>query len=63
VPAGFVGGQNSEEVRRVGLSMMKRRYGFRFRKVEGTHLFPFEHPQIAAAAIEDMIAALCPSEG
>jgi pimeloyl-ACP methyl ester carboxylesterase len=33
MPAGFVGGRESEEVRRIGLSMMKRRYGFRFKRV------------------------------
>jgi pimeloyl-ACP methyl ester carboxylesterase len=58
VPAGFVGGRDSEEVRRVGLSMMKRRYGFRFKRVEGTHLFPFEYPEMAAGAIVEMIDRL-----
>ena len=58
VAAGFVGGRDSEEVRRVGLSMMKRRYHFRFKRIEGTHLFPFEHPQITATAIGDMVDRL-----
>jgi pimeloyl-ACP methyl ester carboxylesterase len=55
VPAGFIGGRDSDEVRRVGLSMMKRRYHFRFMRVEGTHLFPFEHPEATADAIGGMI--------
>jgi pimeloyl-ACP methyl ester carboxylesterase len=55
VPAGFVGGRDSEEVRRVGLSMMKRRYHFRFKRIEGTHLFPFEYPETAADAIGEMV--------
>jgi pimeloyl-ACP methyl ester carboxylesterase len=54
VPAGFIGGTDSEEVRTVGLSMMKRRYGFRFKRIEGTHLFPLEYPAEAAAAIGEM---------
>lgn len=55
VPAGFIGGRDSGEVRRVGLSMMKRRYHFRFMRVEGTHLFPFENPDATAGAICDMV--------
>ena len=55
VAAGFIGGRDSEEVRRVGLSMMKRRYHFRFKRIEGTHLFPFEHPEATAAAIAEML--------
>ena len=58
VPAGFIGGRESDEVRRVGLSMMKRRYGFHFKRIEGTHLFPFEHPQAAAEATCDMVDRL-----
>lgn len=54
VPAGFVGGRDSAEVQMVGLSMMKRRYGFHFKRVEGTHLFPLECPQVAATAIGEM---------
>lgn len=58
VPAGFIGGRDSVEIRRVGLSMMKRRYGFRFKRIEGTHLFPFEHPETAAAAICEVVDRL-----
>jgi pimeloyl-ACP methyl ester carboxylesterase len=58
VPAGFIGGRESAEIRMVGLSMMKRRYGFRFKRVEGTHLFPFEDPETAAKAIEEMVDKL-----
>jgi pimeloyl-ACP methyl ester carboxylesterase len=60
VPAGFIGGRESAEIRMVGLSMMKRRYGFRFKRVEGTHLFPFEAPETAARAIEEMVDKLVP---
>ncbi len=55
VPAGFVGGANSDVLRRVGLGPMR---GSRFAKlrVPGGHLFPFEHPQVAAAAVEELLA-------
>jgi pimeloyl-ACP methyl ester carboxylesterase len=58
VPAGFVGGRDSAEIQMVGLSMMKRRYGFRFKRVTGTHLFPFENPGLAASAIGEMVDRL-----
>jgi pimeloyl-ACP methyl ester carboxylesterase len=57
VPAGFIGGADSDIVRRVGLSTM-RRAGFAFRRVPGGHLFPLEQPQAAAAAILEMTAKL-----
>lgn len=57
VPAGFIGGEDSEVVRRVGLSTM-RRAGFLFRRVPGGHLFPFEHPEHTAHAIQEMTARL-----
>ena len=55
VPAGFVGGVDSDVLRRVGLGPMR---GSRFAKlrVPGGHLFPFEHPLLAAAAIEELLA-------
>jgi len=57
VPAGFVGGADSDVVRLVGFAAMR---GFRKRKVPGGHLFPFEHPRAAAAAIEDLLRELDP---
>ncbi len=58
VPAGFIGGQRSDVVRRVGLAAMRGR--FALRKVPGGHLFPFEHPREAAAEIASLLAALDP---
>lgn len=55
VPAGFVGGADSDVVRLVGFSAMRN---FHKRKVPGGHLFPFEHPREAAAAIEDLFQEL-----
>jgi len=57
VPAGFIGGTHSEVVGRVGMGPMR---GDRFikRRVPGGHLFPFEHPAEAAAAIADLLDEL-----
>ena len=58
VPAGFVGGEHSDVVRRTGLAATRRR--FALRKVSGGHLFPFEHPAEAAAAVMALADDLCP---
>jgi surfactin synthase thioesterase subunit len=59
VPAAFIGGADSDVVRRIRLAGMKPK--FVFRKVPGGHLFPFEHPREAATsiarALEDLAAA------
>ena len=57
VPAGFVGGEDSDVLRRVGLGAMR---GPRFAKlrVPGGHLFPFEHPLLAAAAVAELLGRL-----
>ncbi len=57
VRAGFIGGADSDVVRRVGLSTM-RHAGFAFKRVKGGHLFPLEHPAIAAEAILEMTVRL-----
>ena len=58
VPAAFIGGADSEVVRRVRLAGMRPK--FSLRKVPGGHLFPFEHPREAATslaqALEDLSA-------
>ena len=56
VPAGFVGGTQSEEVRRVGLGLTRRHC--RVEMVQGGHLFPLERPQLAAQAIVRLHADL-----
>jgi pimeloyl-ACP methyl ester carboxylesterase len=56
VAAGFIGGRQSNEVRRVGLRLT-RRY-FRVDLIEGGHLFPLEHPAMAADAVQRMVEAL-----
>ena len=49
VPAAFVGGADSDVVRRLRLAGMRPK--FTFRKVPGGHLFPFEYPREAATSI------------
>ena len=59
VPAGFIGGTESEVVRRVGMSLMRGRR-FLKRRVPGGHLFPFEQPRAAAAAVDELLRELDP---
>lgn len=56
VPAGFIGGKSSFELRQVGLALTRRH--FRVELLEGGHLFPFERPREAAQALDRMIAGL-----
>lgn len=59
VPAAFIGGADSDVVRRIRLAGMRPK--FAFHKVPGGHLFPFEHPREAATsiarALDDLAAA------
>jgi pimeloyl-ACP methyl ester carboxylesterase len=55
VPATFIGGADSDVVRRVRLAGMKPK--FSFRKVPGGHLFPFERPAEAARSIAQALDA------
>jgi pimeloyl-ACP methyl ester carboxylesterase len=56
VPAAFIGGEDSDVVRRVRLAGMKPK--FRMRRVPGGHLFPFERPRDAATSIVQVLAGL-----
>jgi pimeloyl-ACP methyl ester carboxylesterase len=56
VPAGFIGGRDSAELRLFGLGAMRGR--LRLRPIDGGHLFPFERPLETAAAIREMVGAL-----
>jgi pimeloyl-ACP methyl ester carboxylesterase len=56
VPAAFIGGSDSDVVRRIRLAGMRPK--FSFRKVPGGHLFPFEHPREAARSIAQALAEL-----
>ena len=50
--AALIGGLASRELKQVGLDFSRRITHGRVFKVDGTHLFPMEHPQVTAAAIE-----------
>jgi pimeloyl-ACP methyl ester carboxylesterase len=58
VPAAFIGGADSDVVRRVRLAGMRPK--FRMRKVPGGHLFPFEYPREAATSIAELLEELAP---
>jgi surfactin synthase thioesterase subunit len=57
-PVHFIGGTQSEELRRVGLKLTTRVTGGRISMMEGSHLFPMEKPIDTAAAIEAAIRSL-----
>ena len=61
LPAGFIGGRHSNELRRVGLAHTRR--SFRVKRIEGGHLFPFERPQAAAEAVRQLAAELLGKSG
>jgi pimeloyl-ACP methyl ester carboxylesterase len=56
VPGGLICGSESADVRQFGLAATRR--FFPVVRVDGGHLFPFEHPQAAARAIVEMADAL-----
>ena len=57
-PVGFVGGRQSDEMRRAGLGATKALAGPRMVWLEGSHLFPFEQPDETAAQVLRMLAAM-----
>jgi pimeloyl-ACP methyl ester carboxylesterase len=58
VPVGFVAGTHSREVRQVGLEVTRRIAGRHFEWIEGSHLFPMEHPVETARAVQRLLNAL-----
>lgn len=61
VPIAFIGGRHSRELRNVGLAATRAAVGSRLACIDGSHLFPMEHPDETArlirAAIDGMRAA------
>jgi pimeloyl-ACP methyl ester carboxylesterase len=55
-PVGFIGGTQSAEVRQVGLAATRALTHGRMEWLEGSHLYPMEQPQAAAAAVLCMLA-------
>jgi pimeloyl-ACP methyl ester carboxylesterase len=50
--AALIGGLQSKELRQVGLDFSRRITQGRIAMVDGTHLFPMEHPLASAAGVE-----------
>ncbi|HXG85505.1 MAG TPA: alpha/beta hydrolase [Pyrinomonadaceae bacterium] len=55
IPAAYIGGTFSKEARLARLGFMKKNFSFDFYFVEGSHLFPLEHPQKTAEVIKQAI--------
>jgi pimeloyl-ACP methyl ester carboxylesterase len=58
VPVGFIAGTHSKEVRQVGLDMTRRIVGGHLEWIEGSHLFPMEHPVETARALQRTLNGL-----
>jgi pimeloyl-ACP methyl ester carboxylesterase len=54
-PMAFIGGTNSAETRQLGVRATERLTHGRMSWIEGSHLFPFEQPQLAAQHVLDWI--------
>jgi pimeloyl-ACP methyl ester carboxylesterase len=63
-PVAFIGGTESQEMRQVGMAMTRKVVGpdhpERLRWIEGSHLFPMEHPLDTAATIDALLQTLGP---
>jgi pimeloyl-ACP methyl ester carboxylesterase len=57
-PVGFIAGKQSVEMRHTGPHNAKALAPEHFQWVEGTHLFPMEHPDMAAQAALDMLGKM-----
>ena len=57
-PVHFIGGTRSAEVRQVGLATTRALTHGRITWMDGSHLFPMEHPQDTAAAVLQILQPL-----
>lgn len=57
-PAALIYGSKSNVIDRMDLRYMKKQYQIKTYKTEGTHMFPMEHPEKAAALIIQAVDAL-----
>ena len=62
-PAAFIGGRDSDEMKQVGMAMTLRITEGRTMMLDGSHLFPMEHPLATAAAIEASLLNLAALTG
>jgi pimeloyl-ACP methyl ester carboxylesterase len=58
VPAAFLGGLQSEEIKRTGTELTAKFTQGRMCWIDGTHLFPMEKPLATAALVEGVIRTL-----
>ena len=56
LPIAYLGGTNSREGKLARLGFMKKHFLSDFQQIEGSHLFPFEHPAETAEAIRKIIS-------
>ena len=57
-PVAFIGGRQSIEIKKVGLTLTQRITEGRMRMVAGSHLFPIENPLVTAAAIDAELTSM-----
>jgi pimeloyl-ACP methyl ester carboxylesterase len=55
-PVAYVAGTHSTEGRQLGLGFVRQLAGQRWRAIEGSHLFPMELPDLAAAVVLELLA-------
>lgn len=60
-PVGFIAGTRSAEVRHGGLSTVRQLAGDRLLWLEGTHLYPMEHPKATAEAVLGLLQGMRPA--
>jgi pimeloyl-ACP methyl ester carboxylesterase len=58
LPIGFIGGDDSVELRQAGLRATRRLVGRHFAQIKGGHLFPMESPALAATLTRALVAQL-----
>ena len=51
-PVSFIGGNQSQEIRQVGMDLTEKVTKGRIMMLDGTHLFPMKNPLASAAAVE-----------
>jgi pimeloyl-ACP methyl ester carboxylesterase len=56
--AALIGGLQSRELKQAGIDFTRRVAQGRVMKIDGTHLYPMEHPLVAAAAVETALLNL-----
>ena len=59
-PLAFIGGLQSVEAQQAGMAATRRLAGNLFAWTEGSHLFPMEHPDTAAALVLGMLERMTP---